>query len=468
MYSNEKVKPSCDKFTAYLKKHIKELKTQLEDYEKKANYSEVISELRNNPNLDMVLKERIFLISLNPSFDSQFKLIDFFVMRNASNAPQVAETIRAILESDEVKNFDSKVSSSFNVSAIKEELEQYTSLLNGVNLDIDFLVSVLDKSTLSEEEKLNVLSKNAFDRIPVKKMDESLKEEKDKAIEDEMVKKVNESTLEEMVDITKLNDRFMISMPVIEDIKQRYRYLIKNKTEKQLNYGNSMLKLFDLGELSLEETINYSNEIVMSLYLQIISYFDEINGLIEKASDGKLPIGDYQYLELCITEEENYIMQFCSLVKGKEVEKKQEESKTDEDKKLLFLADGRGKCLIDFTGFKSTEVETLFDKCRRGLKRKEYRLGPGANFIVSMNNVSKTDCSYVSLSDQFNLVIDVSHIAQAHDRAIGIATKNQAVINDYIEFVSKNPDEVYSEQEGIRKSIEEKLNISMEGDKVSL
>ena len=373
MYSNEKVKPSCDKFTAYLKKHIKELKTQLEDYEKKANYSEVISELRNNPNLDMVLKERIFLISLNPSFDSQFKLIDFFVMRNASNAPQVAETIRAILESDEVKNFDTKVSSSFNVSAIREELEQYTSLLNGVNLDIDFLVSVLDKSTLSEEEKLNVLSKNAFDRIPVKKLDESLKEEKDKTIEDEMVKKVNESTLEEIVDITKLNDRFMISMPVIEDIKQRYRYLIKNKTEKQLNYAAAMLKLFDLGELSLEETMNYSDEIVMSLYLQIIKYCDEINGLIEKASDGKLPIGDYQYLELCITEEENYIMQFCSLIKGKEVEKKQEESKTDEDKKLLFLTDGRGKCLLDFTGFKSSEVETLFDKCRRGLNRKEYR-----------------------------------------------------------------------------------------------
>ena len=299
-------------------------------------------------------------------------------------------------------------------------------------------------------------------------MDESLKEEKDKSIEDEMIKKVNESTLEEIVDITKLNDRFMISMPVIEDIKQRYRYLIKNKTEKQLNYAAAMLKLFDLGELSLEETMNYSDEIVMSLYLQIIKYCDEINGLIEKASDGKLPIGDYQYLELCITEEENYIMQFCSLVKGKEVEKKQEESKTDEDKKLLFLTDGRGKCLLDFTGFKSSEVETLFDKCRRGLNRKEYRLGPGANFIVSMNNVSKTACSYVSLSDQFNLVIDVSHIAQAHDRAIGIATKNQAVINDYIELVSKNPDEVYSEQEGIRKSIEEKLNIPMEGDKVSL
>ena len=296
MYSNEKVKPSYDKFTAYLKKHIKELKTQLEDYEKKANYSEIISELRSNPSLDMVLKERIFLISLNPSFDSQFKLIDFFVMRNASNAPQVMSTIRAILESDEVKNFDTKVSSSFNVSAIREELEQYTSLLNGANLDIDFLVSVLDKSTLSEDEKLDVLSKNAFDRIPVKKLDESLKEEKDKAIEDEMVKKVNESTLEEMVDITKLNDRFMISIPVIEDIKQTYHYLIKNKTEKQLNYAGAMLKLFDLGELSLEETINYSNEIVMSLYLQIISYFDEINGLIEKASDGK-PVS-YTHLTL--------------------------------------------------------------------------------------------------------------------------------------------------------------------------
>lgn len=125
-------------------------------------------------------------------------------MRNASDAPQVSATIRSILESDEVKNFDTKVSSSFNVSAIREELEQYTSLLNGVNLDIDFLVSVLDKSTLSEKEKLDVLSKNAFDRIPAKKLDESLKEEKDKAIEEEMTKKINETSSEEMTDITKL------------------------------------------------------------------------------------------------------------------------------------------------------------------------------------------------------------------------------------------------------------------------
>ncbi len=468
MYSNEKVKPSYDKFTAYLKKHIKELKSQLEDYEKKANYSEVISELRDNPSLDMVLKEREFLISLNSSFDSQFKLIDFFVMRNASEAPQVTATIRSILESDEVKNFDTKVSSSFNVSAIREELEQYTSLLNGVNLDIDFLVSVLDKSTLSEKEKLDVLSKNAFDRIPTKKLDESLKEEKDKAIEEEMAKKINETSSEEMTDITKLNDRFMISMPVIEDIKKTYRYLVKNKTEKQLAYAKSMFKIFDAGELSIEDAANYANEIIVSLYLEIMSYSEEINGIIEKASDGKLPIGDSQYLELCITDIEGYIMQLSNLVKSKEMEEKKEETKTEEDKKLLFLADGRGKCTLDFTGFKSTEVETLLDKCRRSIKRKEYRLGPGTNFSVLMNNVSKTACSYVSLSDQFNLVIDVSHIGEAHDRAIGIATKNQAVINDYIELVTKNPDEVYSEQEEIRRNIGEKLNIPMEGDKITL
>ncbi len=468
MYSNEKVKPSYDKFTAYLKKHIKELKSQLEDYEKKANYSEVISELRVNTSLDMVLKERNFLISLNPSFDSQFKLIDFFVMRNASEAPQVSATIRSILESDEVKNFDTKVSSSFNVSAIREELEQYTSLLNGVNLDIDFLVSVLDKSTLSEKEKLDVLSKNAFDRIPAKKLDESLKEEKDKAIEEEMTIKVNEIPSEEMTDITKLNDRFMISMPVIEDIKKTYRYLVKNKTEKQLAYAKSIFKIFDMGELSIEDAANYANEIIMSLYLEIMSYSDEVKGLIERASDGKLPIEDSQYLELCITDIEGYIMQFSNLVKLKEIEDKKEETKTEEDKKLLFLADGRGKCTLDFTGFKSTEVETLLDKCRRSIKRKEYRLGPGTNFSVLMNNVSKTACSYVSLSDQFNLVIDVSHIGEAHDRAIGIATKNQAIINDYIELANKNPDEVYSGQEEIRRNIGEKLNMPMEGDKITL
>lgn len=283
-----------------------------------------------------------------------------------------------------------------------------------------------------------------------------------------MTKKINETSSEEMTDITKLNDRFMISMPVIEDIKKTYRYLVKNKTEKQLTYAKSIFKIFDAGELSIEDAANYANEIIMSLYLEIVSYSDEVKDLIEKASDGKLPIGDSQYLELCITDIESYIIQFSNLVKLKEIEEKKEETKTEEDKKLLFLADGRGKCTLDFTGFKSTEVETLLDKCRRSIKRKEYRLGPGTNFSVLMNNVSKTACSYVSLSDQFNLVIDVSHIGEAHDRAIGIATKNQAIINDYIELANKNPDEVYSEQEEIRRNIGEKLNMPMEGDKITL
>lgn len=467
MYSNEKVKPSYDKFISYLKKHIKELKAQIDDYERKANYSEVINKLRENPDLDMVLKERNFLISLNHSFDSQFKLIDFFVMRNASSAPQVTSTIRSILESDEVKNFDTKVSSTFNISALREELEQYSNLLNGVNLDIDFLVSVLDKSTLSEEEKLDVLSKNAFDRISVKKMSEGVREEKEKFTQEEMFNKVNEVQSEEMVDINKLNDRFMISMPVIDEIKKNFSYLVKNKSEKQLTYAESIFKIFDLGQLSPNETINYRNEIMMSLYTAIMSYSNDIKNLIEKAVDGKLPVGDFEYLQLYIEELENYIIQFGNLSKSKEILDK-EETKTDENKKLLFLEDGRGKCLLDFTGFNSNEVETLLDKCKRGLKRKEYRLGSGANFSVMMNNVSKTACSYISLSDQFNLVIDISHIGQAHDRAIGIAFKNQDAINDYIRLVSEKPEEIYAVQKDIRKSIEEKLNIPMEGEKVTL
>ena len=67
MYSNEKVKPSYDKFTAYLKKHIKELKTQLEDYEKKANYSEIISELRNNRKMDLKILKKFFLLIPYPN-----------------------------------------------------------------------------------------------------------------------------------------------------------------------------------------------------------------------------------------------------------------------------------------------------------------------------------------------------------------------------------------------------------------
>lgn len=477
MYTIDKVETSYNKFIRYLKGHIEILSKELDDYSKKNAYYTAISELKNNPTLETFLKSREFLISLNPEISKYFNVIDFFMSRGAKNAPQIDIALKSLMDINEIKSFNESASSSLNVSIIKEELDQYISLLNGANLDVDYLLSVLDKSGLSDNEQIDVLSRICYERIPEKKIEEKLEEEKDKDKEETMDKAIiNEQTEpEELVSIESLIERSTLALPVIAELKEKYGNLVKGKNQSQINYASVLSKMHKKNELSFDQVQRCSNELMLTLYLTIIDTNDDIGKLIAKSQDDMLPESDAEFLELCVEELEHAIIQFNNISKvvaSKEerVKEEQEKEKIEEPdvKKLIFLVDSRGKCAIDFSKFKRNEVETLLDKCRRGLWRKEYKLGPGCEFSVLMNNVSKTACSYVTLSDGYGLVLDLSHISDAHDRAIERANKNQTIITDYIHAKDDYLQDIYSSQEGIRKEIESKYNISTKGEEVTL
>ena len=471
MYTQEKVKSSYDKFIRYLKEHIDTLSQELDEYNKRSSYFEAINELKNNPTLDTVLNQRKFLISLNPEITKYFNVIDFFMSRGAKTAPQIDIALRSIMSINEIKSFSEGANNSLNVSIIKEELDHYISLLNGVNQDIDYLVSVLARSGLSDKEQIDVLSKVCFERIPEKKIIEKVEEEKSNDKEETMDKAIIEDkdNNEEMVSIESLIDRCTLVLPVIASIKEKYSYLVKDKNEGQIKYASAIGMMYSSQELSFEDVENYSNELMMSLYLTIMNEKFDIDKLIAKSVDDMLPKSDMELLEVYISDLEHAVIQFnnvSEIVKTKE--EKKNKNKTQENKRLIFLIDSRGRCAVDFDKFRRGEVESLFDKCKRGLYRKEYKLGPGCEFSVMMNNVSKTACSYISLSDEYNLVIDLSHIGDAHDRAKTIASKNQTVITDYMHVKDNDLDNVYTFQEGIRKEIETKYNITTDNKEVTL
>lgn len=471
MYTQEKVKSSYDKFIRYLKEHIDTLSQELDEYNKRSSYFEAINELKNNPTLDTVLNQRKFLISLNPEITKYFNVIDFFMSRGAKTAPQIDIALRSIMSINEIKSFSEGANNSLNVSIIKEELDHYISLLNGVNQDIDYLVSVLARSGLSDKEQIDVLSKVCFERIPEKKIIEKVEEEKSNDKEETMDKAIIEDkdNNEEMVSIESLIDRCTLVLPVIASIKEKYSYLVKDKNEGQIKYASVIGMMYSSQELSFEDVENYSNELMMSLYLTIMNEKFDIDKLIAESVDDMLPKSDMELLEVYISDLEHAVIQFnnvSEIVKTKE--EKKNKNKTQENKRLIFLIDSRGRCAVDFDKFRRGEVESLFDKCKRGLYRKEYKLGPGCEFSVMMNNVSKTACSYISLSDEYNLVIDLSHISDAHDRAKTIASKNQTAITDYMHVKDNDLDNVYTSQEGIRKEIETKYNITTDNKEVTL
>lgn len=475
MYTQEKVKPSYDKFIRYLKEHIDILSQELDEYTKKNTYYETIRDLKNNPTLETFLKARRVLVSLNPEISKYYNVIDFFMSRGAKEAPQVDIALKSIMDINEIKSFSEQRATSLNVSIIKEELDHYISLLNGVNLDIDYLVSVLSKSGLSDKEQIDVLSRICFERIPEKKIEEKVEEEKSKVKEENMDKAINDSKedSEEMVSIESLIDRCALALPVITEIKEKYGYLVQDKNESQLKYASAIGKMYNSDELTFEQVENYSNELMLTMYLTIMSDKEEIDKLIYKSEDDMLPKSEMELLELYVNDLEHSIIQFnniSKIVSDKEKRKEEEKDKekNPESRKIIFLIDGRGKCAVDFDKFRHGEVESLFEKCKKGIWRKEYKLGPGCEFSVMMNNVSKTACSYVTLPNGYSLVIDLSHISDAHDRAKTIASKNQAMITDFMHVKDNELDDMYTSQEELRKEIESKYNISTEGEEVTL
>lgn len=477
MYTNEKVKSSYEKFMNYLKEHIDVLSAELDEYNKKHTYYEAISELKTNPTLETVLKSRKFLVSLNPEISKYFNVIDFFMSRGAKNAPQIDIALKSIMDINEIKSFTESTNSSLNVSLIKEELDHYVSLLNGINLDIDYLVSVLDRSGLSDKEQIDVLSKVCFEGIPEKKIEEKIEEEKSKTKEENMDKAIigDKENSEEMISIESLLERCTLMLPKVAEIRKKYEYLVKNKSQSQIKYSTAISVMYNSNQLSFEEVENYSNELLMTFYLTIFREKQNIDELISKSVDDMLPKSDYEFLELCVNDLEHAIKQFVNIsniVNEKEKRKEEESQKEQEEnastRKLIFLIDSRGKCVVDFDKFRRGEVESLFDKCKRGLWRKEYKIGPGCEFSVLMNNVSKTACSYIELSNRYNLVIDLSHISDAHDRAVDRASKNQAMITEFMHVNDNDLENIYTSQDELRKDIEVKYNISTESVEVTL
>ena len=473
MYTQEKVKPSYDKFIRYLKEHIDILSQELDEYTKRNTYYETIRNLKNNPTLETFLKSRKVLVSLNPEISKYYNVIDFFMSRGAKEAPQIDIALKSIMNINEIKSFSEQAASSLNVSIIKEELDHYISLLNGVNLDIDFLVSVLSKSGLSDKEQIDVLSRICFERIPEKKIEEKVEEEKSKDKEENMDKAINapKEETEEMISIESLMDRCALALPVIAEIKEKYAYLVQDKNESQLKYASAISKMYNSNELTFDQVENYSNELMLTMYLTIMSDKEEVDKLIYKSEDDMLSKSEMELLELYVNDLEHSIIQFkniSKIVNDKEKRKNEGKENNLESRKIIFLIDGRGKCVVDFDKFRRGEVESLFEKCKKGMWKKEYKLGPGCEFSVMMNNVSKTACTYVSLPNGYSLIIDLSHIGDAHDRAIERATKNQTMITDFMHVKDNELDDIYTSQEELRKEIESKYNISTEGEEVTL
>ena len=324
------------------------------------------------------------------------------------------------------------------------------------------------ESTLSEKDKLLILSGLAYESTITYEVKKDRENNKESSIKEDKSKKDKFKKLDNLLDVTPLITKYKeLSKRVSTYKKELYSYW-KDKTSRQLQYAFSLAKLYNSGELERKDIFNNTlNERMLILLLSCKEYEDLINMSLKGVTDNKLAKSEYDELSYYI----NALEENVTILDKYDATKKVKDSDIDvtyENPKVLFLLDKDNNGIIDYSSFTLEDIDkinSLIDKCeRKGKNEKSILLHKvkDVDFDVLVGKTSKIICPYVVLSDGSILILNIATKNKGYDETIGIlagykdkikAIRSESTIN--------NLDSLYEEQEEYRNQIRDNYGVNV-------
>ena len=151
----DKIDNAVQKFSLYLKNEIKKREDQLKEF--KLNLT-MKSKLANVKELNDILDEKNqqFLKKISADVDKQLEIINYFVENGVSDVEQVIIAQDIVLK--ELNNYFESLTNIENKSKdIEEECNNLQKLDEDYDRNYELFLDYLEKSSLSETEKLDVI-----------------------------------------------------------------------------------------------------------------------------------------------------------------------------------------------------------------------------------------------------------------------------------------------------------------------
>lgn len=469
MFNVEAYKKAYKNFIDYLNGYSNSLLVKIGECDRNISLSEAVDEIKKSHDVNSILNNREFIVSLNPVVLNYYKIIEFFKENEALDADQVTDAINRILDIDEIKNFEGIKKNIYeNKSSYETLISRIKAVIDGNLEDIDFVNKMILESTLSEKDKLLILSGLAYESTITYEVKKDRENNKESSIKEDKSKKDKFKKLDNLLDVTSLITKYKeLSKRVSTYKKELYSYW-KDKTSRQLQYAFSLAKLYNSGELERKDIFNNTlNERMLILLLSCKEYEDLINMSLKGVTDNKLAKSEYDELSYYI----NALEENVTILDKYDATKKVKDSDIDvtyENPKVLFLLDKNNNGIIDYSSFTLEDIDkinSLIDKCeRKGKNEKSILLHKvkDVDFDVLVGKTSKIICPYVVLSDGSILILNIATKNKGYDETIGIlagykdkikAIRSESTIN--------NLDSLYEEQEEYRNQIRDNYGVNV-------
>ena len=469
MFNVEAYKKAYKNFIDYLNGYSNSLLVKIGECDRNISLSEAVDDIKKSHDVNSILNNREFIVSLNPVVLNYYKIIEFFKENEALDADQVTDAINRILDIDEIKNFEGIKKNIYeNKSSYETLISRIKAVIDGNLEDIDFVNKMILESTLSEKDKLLILSGLAYESTITYEVKKDRENNKESSIKEDKSKKDKFKKLDNLLDVTPLITKYKeLSKRVSTYKKELYSYW-KDKTSRQLQYAFSLAKLYNSGELERKDIFNNTlNERMLILLLSCKEYEDLINMSLKGVTNNKLAKSEYDELSYYI----NALEENVTILDKYDATKKVKDSDIDvtyENPKVLFLLDKDNNGIIDYSSFTLEDIDkinSLIDKCeRKGKNEKSILLHKvkDVDFDVLVGKTSKIICPYVVLSDGSILILNIATKNKGYDETIGIlagykdkikAIRSESTIN--------NLDSLYEEQEEYRNQIRDNYGVNV-------
>ncbi len=291
----------------------------------------------------------------------------------------------------------------------------------GGAFSFSYLTSLLEFSLLTEEDKIDVLSKVVYESSP-----KALKKD---------TKDFSLPSVPESFSVEELLNEYQLLLTKGNFLAQKYYFLLEGKNESQINYMKTVVSCLK-EEKDLKNSFQYKDENMAVLLLEFFDIKELLSDFVSKIEDPKNVSEETRdMVTLYIDSLKECIQNILQLEPA--FEKSQKSSQPVDT--LLFLLDENNQPLFQLNKFSLEERNRIANLIRgllsgkkdfeRGIKHSKLLTRQDLDIDVFLNKNGDMVVSYILLSDNSFLLLTFDRKKNIYDVSESIVRKYKSKIS---------------------------------------
>ena len=342
MYVKGQAIEALQRFRDYVTEYQSKLNNKLIEIEQQLSFKVIIDTIKREKDYVFILKNKDVLVRIDNSLDSKLKIIDFFVKNNATSAEQFMNVVNEVINSPVINEFERTIADLSQLqNQIKLNLEQCSLILNNDRYDEEYYIKLLEMSDLSEEDKLNILSDQAFNAVMIQSHDNVIDESKEVNNKSDSKKSDVDS-----VSSLKIEKRYTKIIADVNDMIGKYYYLIEKQNSNQLKYKKQYMSAIREQSTPIDyDNLSSIQDRLILIILEMIENKQLIEQEMKKIVNHEVSREDEELINLFLDTLEDNLKVSAETSRQFELDK-QEENNVGASK-VLFLLDDKNQPYIN-------------------------------------------------------------------------------------------------------------------------